>query len=130
MRKLTKDEKANLSLTVDEKTKVSTVVHTVKENRTTDVRTELKWHFDFTGVTFKQLLEIATRWVCIKMQADWRKAADRMKAEKWDNVTFKVVDILAERRRQADPKTRVLNAAMKMSKEDREAFIKQLQEME
>lgn len=126
MRQLTKDENAALSLKINDMQ--ATVVHTVKENRATDVRTELTWTFDFANASQEQILKLATRTICITQQARWRKAADRMDAEKWDNATFDVAALLAETRQAAEPKTKALNALQRLSDAERVEIMKALAE--
>lgn len=125
MRTLSKDENANLQLTV--KGNIATVTHTAKVNRDDEARVEMTWNLDFEKVSKDDLLKLAARTVTIKQQAAWRKAADRMKAEKWDNVTFDVAAILAAGRQPADPKARAITAISKLSKAEREEVLKALQ---
>lgn len=125
MRTLTKDENANRAISIDGKN--VKCVHTVKTGRDEPVRYELTWTFDFGEVNADELLELAVRNVLIRTQQDWRAAKDRMKEEKWDNKTFSVRGILDETRKSADPFARAKAAAGKLSKEEREALIKELQ---
>lgn len=120
------DENASISIAVDEKAMRATVSHTVKENRASPARYQLKWVFDFSETPMVDVLKLATRTICIKVQADWRKAKDRMDAEKWQDATFKVEQVLAEGRKSADPVTKAKSAVSKLSKAEREALIAEL----
>ena len=109
MRTLAKGENASLSRSIDASKLTVTTTHTVKEDRDTDVRTELTWTFDFSKCSQEQILELAERSIRIRKQADWRKDKDKNDAAKWDRVTFDVAAELAERR-TADPMQRAAKA--------------------
>ena len=109
MRTLAKGENASLSRSISVEQMAVTTTHTVKEDRDTDVRTELTWTFDFSKCSQEQILELAERSIRIRKQADWRKAKDKSDATKWDKVTFDVAAELSERR-TADPMQRAAKA--------------------
>ena len=109
MRTLAKGENASLARSINADTQTVTTTHTVKENKDTDVRTELTWSFDFSKCTPEQILELAERSIRIRKQADWRADKDKGDASKWDKVTFDVAAELAERR-TADPMARAEKA--------------------
>ncbi len=82
-------------------------------------RYNLTQRFDFTGVTIAELLILAVRSLRIDVQAIWRKAKDRMDADVWQDRKWSVRAMLDQTRQKADPAQKVLNAASKMSKQER-----------
>jgi hypothetical protein len=104
------------------------VSHTVKESQADDVRFQLGWTFDFSKTSREDVLKLATRTICIKKQAEWRKAKNRMDAKIWDNVTFMVDEVLAEGRKSADPVTRAKGALSKLTKAERAVLIADMAE--
>ena len=93
-------------------------------------RYNLRQSFDFTGVTFSEILILATRSLRIDVQGIWRKAKDRMNADVWQDRKWSVRDMLDQTRQKADPAQKVLNAAAKMSKQERDALMELLKGME
>ena len=128
MRTLAKGENASLSCKINEEAKTVTTTHTVKEDKETDVRTELTWTFDFSKCTVAQLLTLAERSIRIRKQADWRRAKDKKDATKWHNVTFDVAAELEESRKTVDPVTKAERALAALSPEQREAILAALAE--
>lgn len=126
LRSLTKDEQATISMVAEEATKRCVVSHTVKESKDDDIRYQLSWTFDFSNTSYDDVLKLATRTICIKKQAEWRKSKDRMDAAKWDNVTFMVDEVLAETRKSADPLTRAKSALNKLGAAERKALLEAL----
>lgn len=124
MRKLTKDEQSNKTCQIDG-IKVR-IKHTVKPDKDSPVRYELNWTFDFFNVDPKELLTLATRSVVIMQQAEWRKSDKPLDEATWDNVTFKVRDMIDGKRRTATPVQKVKRAVAKLSLEDRQAMLAQL----
>ena len=125
LKALTKDEQATISMTANADTSTCVVSHTVKESGDADIRYQLSWTFDFSNTSREDVLKLATRTICIKKQAEWRKAKDRMDGEKWDGVTFKVDEVLAETRKSADPVTRAKSALNKLSEAERMALLEE-----
>lgn len=123
-----KDETATRTINApqDGDAPVVRVSHTVKPDREATNRAQLVWEFDFSDVTRGELLELATRDVLIRKQAEWRKANNRDNADVWDNVTFRVRDILDETKKTADPTTKARNALAKLSPEERERLLKDM----
>jgi len=123
LKALTKDEQATISMVASDDGQQCVVSHTVKESKDDDIRYQLSWTFDFSKTTREDLLKLATRTICIKKQAEWRKSKDRMDGEKWDGITFMVDEVLAEGRKSADPVTRAKGALNKLSKAERDALL-------
>lgn len=131
MRKLSSTDQATRSIKADGEKVVC--IHTVKPDRESPTRYELTWTFDFSNVSQEELLQLAGRTVLITQQAAWRALPtdkERLDADKVDNVTYSVRDMLDAGRRQADPKAKVVNAAAKMSDAERAELIKQLEAMQ
>jgi hypothetical protein len=123
MRTIARGENANMSHHVDAEKSLVTVTHTVKENRETDVRTELTWKFDFSNCSQAQILELAERAVRIRKQAEWRKSDDRDNEEKWDNVVFDVAEEITETRRVSSPMERANKLLDKLTQEQIEELL-------
>ena len=133
MRKLSSTDEATRSITPDADNHKVVCVHTVKPDANSPTRYELKWTFDFTDVTPAELLALAGRTVLITQQAAWRKLPtdkERLDADKVDNVTYRVRDMLDNKRTAASPATRVVNAVAKMSPEERAALLAELAKMD
>ena len=125
MIELSHDDKATISTTIVDK--VATVSHTVKVKHDDPVRYQLLWRLDFANCTDDQILGWATTSVRIALQGRWRKADDRADEEKWDNVTFDVAEVMAERS-TADPATKARNAIKKLTPEQKAALLAELTE--
>ena len=116
MKTLPKGEAANLVMTVKDDNTVN-LSHTVQVSKN-DPRVQIEnWVLDFTGVSHHKLLLLATRTIKIILQRDWRISPDRMKADKWDNRTFNVLDIISNmgKRSTKDPMAAAKNAIGKLS---------------
>ena len=116
MKTLPKGEAANLVMTVKDDNTVW-LSHTVQVSKD-DPRIQIEDRIlDFTGVSHHKLLLLATRTIKIILQRDWRISPDRMKADKWDNRTFKVLDVIENmgKRSTKDPMTAAKNAIGKLS---------------
>ena len=125
MEQLSADEKATVSTTIEGN--AATVRHTVKADGERDTpRFNLTWLLDFSNCTEEQILDWAATSVRIALQGRWRKAPDRMDEEKWDNVTFDVAAVMAERS-TADPATKARNAIAKLSPEQKAALLAELE---
>lgn len=109
---------------------VVTTKHTVKPDEQSQSRYELTWSYNFDGVTHEELLVLAERPMRIRKQAAWRKAADRMDGDKWDNITVSVRDMLDNARQAADPVAKAARAGEKMDAKQRAALIAQLTAMD
>ncbi len=122
------DSPATLSTSVSEN--VATVTFSVKPNGEKDsARYNLTQTFDFDDVKTDEILTLATRSLRIDVQATWRKDSDRMNAEKWQNRKWSVREMLDQTRQKADPKTKVLNAIGKMTKDEKDAILELLKKM-
>lgn len=133
MRKLSMTDEATRSITPDADKNTIVCVHTVKPASDSPVRYELNWAFDFSDVTPGEMLALAGRTVLITQQAAWRKLPtdkERLDTDKVDNVTYRVRDMLDQKRSAADPKTKVIRAAEKMSKSERAEMIAALEAMD
>lgn len=122
---ITKDETARRDFKVDGK-RVK-VVHTVRPDRDSDNRFNLTWTLDFGKVSDADVLELAARTITIRLQADWRKAKNKMDEKVWDHTGFDVAAILAEARQTADPLTKATRQIEKMSADEKAALLKLLQ---
>lgn len=132
MRKLTTGEEAKRSITPNAEKNRVVCVHTVKPDKDAPARYELKWTFDFSNVTPAELLGLAARTVLIAMQSTWRGASDkeRVDAKTWHDVTFKVRDMLDNKRQAASPAAKVAKAAKTMDASELADTIKQLEAMQ
>jgi len=133
MRKLSSTDEATRSITPNADNNKVVCVHTVKPDKDSPARYELKWTFDFADVTQAELLALAGRTVLITQQAAWRKLPtdkERLDADKVNNVTYRVRDMLDNKRTAASPATRVVNAVAKMSAEERKALLAELAKMD
>ena len=123
------DEQATLKTVIEGKG--ATVTFSVKPNgEKGTARYNLTQSFDFTDVTLPETIELAVRSLRIDVQATWRKAKDRMDADVWQGRKWSVRDMLDQTRQKADPATKVLNAAAKMSKRERDALMELLKGMD
>lgn len=100
--------------------------HTVKADRDSEVRFNLRWVLDFAGVKPAELMELAARTIIIRKQADWRKAKDRQ-ADRWQGLSIKVRDVLDETRATADPLTKAATQIDKMSDTEKADLLKLVQ---
>lgn len=125
---IAKGEQATITRTV--KGDKVTCTHSVKASNDDPNRYNLRWTFNFANVSQEEILTLASKAVLIDKQGSWRKADDRMNAEKWQDATFNVRDMLDNRRQALDPTERVTKVAAKMSKAERDELIKKLQSME
>lgn len=106
------------------------VTFSVKENGEKGTpRYNLVWLFDFTDVKPEELRTLATRSLRIDGQAVWRKAKDRMDSDVWQDRKWSVRAMLDQTRQKADPTQKVLNAAAKMTKDEREELMELLKSM-
>ena len=126
LKALAADEQATLNTSIVDN--VATCTFTVKPEANGS-RFNLLHRYDYTGVSEEEVLALATRSIRIDVQAKWRKAKDKMDAEKWTDKTFMVRDILDESPAKADPVTKALRLADKMTKAERNEYIKKLQAM-
>lgn len=133
MKKLSSTDEATRSITPNADKNTIVCIHTVKPEKDSPVRYELNWTFDFSDVTASEMLALAGRTVLITQQAAWRKLPtdkERLNEETVDNVTYRVRDMLDQKRSAADPKTKVIRAAEKMSKAERAEMIAALEAMD
>ncbi|MBW8036440.1 MAG: hypothetical protein FVQ79_12655 [Planctomycetes bacterium] len=123
------DAQATLKTSIE--ADIVTVVFSVKPNGEKDTpRYNLEQHFDFHAVTEEEAWILATRSLRIDVQSMWRKAKDKMNADVWQDRKWSVRDMLDQTRQKADPAQKVLNAAAKMSKQEREALMELLKDMD
>ncbi len=122
------DTQATLSTSIAGK--IATVIFSVKPNGEKDsARYNLTQTFDFDNVSNDEILTLATRSLRIDVQSVWRKDSDRMNAEKWQNRKWSVREMLDQTRQKTDPKTKVLNAIGKMTKDEKDAILELLKKM-
>ncbi len=122
------ETQATLSTSITEN--IATVTFSVKPNGEKDsARYNLTQTFDFVDVSNDEILTLATRSLRIDVQSVWRKDSDRMNAEKWADRKWSVRAMLDQTRTKTDPKTKVLNAIGKMSKDEKDAILELLKKM-
>ena len=106
------------------------VTFTVKENGEKGTpRYNLVWSFDFANVTAAEVRTLAARSLRIDGQAAWRKASDKMNADVWQDRKWSVRAMLDQTRQTADPAQKIMNAAAKMNKSERDALMGMLKSM-
>ena len=112
------DEQATLKTSI--KADIATVTFSVKPNgEKGTARYNLTQRFDFYAVLPEEMIELAVRSLRIDVQATWRKAKDKMDADVWQDRKWVVRAMLDQTRQKADPTTKVLREAVKMSKQER-----------
>ena len=119
---IAKEEKFSGSTVVKEN-----IVHTTltcKESSDSVVRHVLHWGFDFEHVSRDALLKLAEQTIRIRMQNQWRQDSKREDAQKYDNVTFDVNELLTVKRQNAvDPVQKAQKIIQGMSEDDKKAFL-------
>ena len=122
------DEQATLKSYIEDETVY--VTFSVKpDGEKGTPRYNLSQSFDFANVTHDELVALAVRSLRIDVQATWRKAKDKMDADVWQDRKWSVRAMLDQTRQKADPAQKVLNAAAKMSKQERDALMELLKSM-
>ena len=128
LKALAKDVQATLNTSVSGD--VATCTFTVKENGDKGTpRYNLTWNFDYAEVSRKELILLAVRSHRIDGQADWRKAKNRLDSEFWQNRYWSARAMIDESPAKADPTTKVLKAAEKMTAAERTALMDLLKAM-
>ncbi len=107
---------------------IASLIFSVKENgEPGGPRYNLKQYLDFSGVTEKELLELASKPLRIDIQATWRAAKDRMDADVWQDKKWSVRAMLDRTRQKADPVTKATKNAAKMTAAERKVHLANLE---
>lgn len=102
------------------------VIHTVKPDNSSRDRYNLKWKFDFAGVSQNEIKLIAARTLTIRKQGEWRAAKNRMDGAIWNDCTFSVREILDGARRAKAPVEKIEDLLPKLSDAEIEELKRKL----
>jgi len=86
----------------------------------------LTWHFDFSGCTKDQILELASRAVVIGERPRF-KVCPQAHIPEWDNKTFDVAAFCARERSKKSPLEKIQDALGMLSEEEKKALLERLQ---
>lgn len=133
LKTLAKDEKFSGSTVIDAEDQSALVTYTVRADKD-GVRSIVDGvQFDFSRCSEKDILALATKSLVITMQSRYRTMADKMARDKpetwakvWD-VKGSFVDVSRARKSGLD---KAMGIVDKMTEEEKQALIKQLNAME